>query len=94
MDSFQGHYKNGTNNTRDYRYFAGMYLLIRIIHFVPSIFDMKFRQKTNFLKFLAPYVFSVLFGVFRPYKKDIYNHVDCAFFGLLVLSEFWLMSDI
>ena len=94
MDSFQGHYKNGTNNTRDYRYFSGMYLLIRIIHFVPSIFDMKFRQKTNFLKFLAPYIFSVLFGVFRPYKKDIYNHVDCAFFGLLALSEFWLMSDV
>ena len=26
-DAFQGCYKNGTNGTRDYRYFAGLYLL-------------------------------------------------------------------
>jgi len=30
MDSFQGCYKNGTSGTRDCRYFAGFYLLIRI----------------------------------------------------------------
>ena len=32
MDFFQGCYKNGTNNTLDYRYFAGLYLLITFIY--------------------------------------------------------------
>ena len=30
-DAFQGCYKNGTNGTRDYRYFAGLYLFFRIV---------------------------------------------------------------
>ena len=30
-DAFQGCYKNGTNGTRDYRYFAGLYLLFRAV---------------------------------------------------------------
>ena len=33
MDAFQGHYKNGTNGTRDCRYLTAMYLLVRIVYF-------------------------------------------------------------
>ena len=39
-DIFTGPYKNGTTNKLDYRYFAGFYLLLRIIilllHFIPQ----------------------------------------------------------
>jgi hypothetical protein len=31
MDTFQGHYKNGTNGTRDLRFFSGLYLLLRAL---------------------------------------------------------------
>ena len=37
MDFFQGCYKNGTNNTLDCRYFAGLYLLIRFIYHISII---------------------------------------------------------
>ena len=30
-DTFNGYYKNGTEGTRDYRYFAGLYLILRIV---------------------------------------------------------------
>ena len=30
-DAFQGRYRNGTIGTRDYRYFAGLYLFFRIV---------------------------------------------------------------
>ena len=33
MDAFQGCYKDGTNGTRDCRYFAGVYLVVRIASF-------------------------------------------------------------
>ena len=31
MDVFQGPYKDGTNNSRDLRYFAGVFFLVRVI---------------------------------------------------------------
>ena len=31
-DTFNGYYKNGTQGTRDYRYFAGLYLILRTVH--------------------------------------------------------------
>ena len=31
MDTFQGHYKNGTNGTRDLRFFSGLNLLLRVV---------------------------------------------------------------
>ena len=33
MDAFQGCYKNGTDGTRDYRYFAGLYHLLPYLVF-------------------------------------------------------------
>ena len=30
-DTFNGYYKNGTEGTRDYRYFAGLYIMFRIL---------------------------------------------------------------
>ena len=86
MDSFQGCYKNGTNNTRDYRYFAGIYLLIRLVNNVPNFFDSHY---TVAIHFLTPLVVSLLFGVLRPYRKDKFNRLDCAYFGLYALINIW-----
>ena len=92
MDSFQGCYKNGTNNTRDYRYFAGIYLLIRIVFHFPDVFGIGYRQIImKAIKFLMPFIASFLFGILRPYKNDIYNRLDCGYLGLLAFSEFWVL---
>ena len=85
MDFFQGCYKNGTDNTLDYRYFAGLYLLIRLIHHI-SVFYSDWSYTTITRTFLSLTV-SILFGVLRPYRKDFYNRLDCMFFGLLTLGS-------
>ena len=84
MDCFQGCYKNGTNNTRDYRYFAGVYLLIRFVHHIDVFIEYGFVA-TN-VQVILPLVASLLFVVFRPYRNDFYNYFDCAFFSLLTFG--------
>ena len=84
MDCFQGCYKNGTNNTRDYHYFAGVYLLIRFVHHIDVFIEYGFVA-TN-VQVILPLVASLLFVVFRPYRNDFYNYFDCAFFSLLTFG--------
>ncbi len=90
MDCFQGCYKNGTNNTRDYRYFAGIYLLIRLAYQISAVIDMNY--KNDYFYVLVPYLASLLFGIFRPYRVSFYNRLDCAYFGFLALGRFWVMA--
>ena len=84
MDCFQGCYKNGTNNTLDYRYFAGLYLLIRFINHISRIYSV--GSYTIIIQGILYLTVSILFGVLRPYRNDFYNRLDCMFFGLLTLG--------
>ena len=86
MDHFQGCYKNGTNNTWDYRYIAGMYLLIRIIFHIPDLLSIK---DYTAIYILTPLAMSLIFGIFRPYCTDVYNRLDCTLFGLLAIARLW-----
>ena len=87
-DAFQGCYKNGTNGTRDFRYFAGLYLLFRIILLVAFISPASYRWLilTPF-----PVVASLLFAYFRPYKNNYFNILDCLCFALLAITTFLIM---
>ncbi len=71
------YFKNGTSKaTRDCRWFATIYLLMRIIFIAAS------SQRYNILVYLF-YIFLVivlLLGV-RPYKKDGYNYLDSFLLG-------------
>ena len=82
-DAFQGSYKNGTNGSCDYRYFAGLYFLFRIVMFVYFITSMTYIQLilTPF-----PVVVSLLFAYFRPYKNNLFNIIDGLAFALLELT--------
>ena len=91
MDHFQGCYKNRTNNTWDYRYIAGMYLLIRIVYHIPDILSIKHYTA---IYFLTPLAMSLIFGILRPYRSDAYNHLDCVYFGLLAFIRLWGMCGI
>ena len=85
MDAFQGCYKNGTDGTRDYRYFAGLYLLFRVLTFgdILSYFIVQHRNPDLFLT-----IFSFSFALCRPYKNNCFNVVDCLFHAILALFIF------
>ena len=90
MDNFQGCYKNGTNNTRDYRYIAGMYLLIRIVYHILDNIILK-QIYNNILNVLTPLSMSLIFGILHPYRTDTYNRLDCVYFGLLAFVQLWVV---
>ena len=89
-DVFTGPYKNGTTNKLDYRYFAGIYLLLRIIivllHFIPVFQIVSSFQASIFILFCGTIM------IFRPYQRNINNFN--AFFIVLFLVIFSIMSAV
>ena len=90
-DAFQGCYKNGTNGTQDYRYFAGLYLLFRIVLLVAFIFPMIYQWLIQIP--LSVFVL-LMFAYFRPYKNNLFNIIDGLAFVLLGLTIFLIMYAI
>ena len=88
VDAFQGCYKNGTNGTCDGRYFAGVYLICRILYLITYTFI-----STHFwlVVILLPITISLSFALVRPYRKNHYNIIDSLSFALLSLAAFWIM---
>ena len=80
---FQGSFKDGTGSAteRDYQVFAGVYFLLRFLIFISS----SFMSPKDFLA-LQQFICTVallVFAVFRPYRKEVYNIVDMCMFALL-----------
>ena len=80
VETFQGCYKDGTNGTRDYRYFAGLYFILRIIFVL-----LNYASAVTFINVSAGLCCftALLFAFLKPYKKKIYNIVDTLIFSLM-----------
>ena len=89
-NAFQGCYKNGTNGTRDYRYFAGLYLLFRIVLLAAFISPSAYMW---LILIPFPVVVSLSFAYFRPYKKNYFNIIDCLGCALLALTIFLIVYE-
>ena len=76
-DVFTGPYKDGSRNTRDFRYFAGFYLFLRII-----VLFLYFMRKDNHILISQIALFATFGGmimIFRPYKQNIHSFLDLLF---------------
>ena len=92
-DVFTGPYKNGSGNTSyDYRFFAGFYLLLRIL----IIF---FQFNSFFLYFDSFFISSIIqcclisllaltVGSFRPFQRNIHNF--CEVLVLVFVITFFI----
>ena len=85
IDSFQGCYKDGTNGTRDCRYFAAALLSARVLFFI--IFAL---CRTVLFYGGAQFVLitlAMMIAIMQPYKPQfsVYNAVDSVLFLLLAL---------
>ena len=85
LNAFYGCYKDGTTaNSRDYRYFAGLYFIFRIMFCVANSIVTDFN--IHFLSHQTLCTMGILcFSVCRPYRDDFYNNLDAAMFALLGL---------
>ena len=91
VETFQGCYKDGTNGTRDYRYFAGLYFILRIIFVL-----LNYAPSTTFINVSAGLCCftALLFAFLQPYKKLIYNVVDTVIFSLMGTIYFIISCNI
>ena len=81
----QGYFKNGTTpGTRDYRWFAGVYLLLRII-FIAFSAQAYQHVVYQMIFIITP---AIILGL-RPYKKDRYNYFDSFLFLVLAIGSSW-----
>ena len=91
-DAFHGCYKNGTNGTRDYRWFAGLHLLMRFI--LVAIYDLTFYNGiSNVFMLLCVLFYMAALAILQPYKSDIHLKLDLTLFlGLSLWSTALLMD--
>ena len=76
-DVFTGPYKNGSENTSDYRFMAGLYLLARLIILSQLLFG--FPYYVNTLPIILPccfFLLAVVNLIFRPFQKSFYTFFE------------------
>ena len=80
-DIFHGCYKNGTNGTRDYRYFAGIYLIFRFVY----ILGLMLYMYSLIIGSVLAIVISLSFALLRPYRNNWFNILDSCSFAIVAL---------
>ena len=83
MDTFQGHYKNGTDGTRDFRFFSGLYLLLRVLVYGSTVLTYQISSCAYTTAIIAVLAISVALA--RPYRRFIHNFTDVCFLTLTQL---------
>ena len=92
MDAFHGSFKDGTDGTRDCRYFSAVYLgtgflLYIAFGFTPNIYFWP-------LTAMAHVSICILHVLFQPYKRALYNNVACIMYLLIALYSILFMAVI
>ena len=87
MDAFQGCYKDGTNGSRDCRWFAGLYLFARILLMV--FLGATLSQFVLPLVGCVALVVLFLTAVLQPYKSNFHNRINIFF---LLVTVFTVIS--
>ena len=83
-DVFTGPYKNGSNNTFDYRYTCGLFLLAKVI----IMFQFTFMcHGTLYVAMLCCFSLLILIVlIFRPFKRNIHNFCEVVLLLAIVIN--------
>ena len=90
MDAFQGCYKDGTNGSRDCRWFAGLYFFCRILIMV--LMGVTISQFFLPLVGCVALVSLLLAAVLQPYKANVHNRINIFFLLVIVLLVLLYMA--
>ena len=74
MDIFQGHLKDGTEGSWDWRYFSAGYFLTRLL------MGAEFFVLNQWAVY-TPLIVLLIIAIGRPYKKSLLNEVECSIFA-------------
>ena len=88
-DVFTGPYKDGSDNSKDYRWFAGLYLLLRVVFI--SLYILNHFSFTPSIVVGLQLVLTLLIciglNIFRPYKRNIHNFSESSLWLLLSITN-------
>ena len=73
VEAFQGHYRDGSDGGRDYRFFASIYIILRILAFSSRNFKFLVTIVTTLTSCT---LVGVIYAMVRPYKQNIFNIID------------------
>ena len=79
VEAFQGHYRDGSDGGRDYRFFASIYIFLRIIVFSSRDITPLVAIVTNLISCI---LVGVIYAMVRPYKQNTFNIID----GLILVN--------
>ena len=87
-DVFTGPYKNGTDGTYDYRFFAGFYLLLRVLivslqfGIFQSLFLSFFISST--LQCCLVSLLALTVFIFRPFQRNVHNFCEVLVLAFVI----------
>ena len=91
VDVFQGPFKDGTNGTKDYRYFSGCFLLIPLL--INLTFMLTLSSTYYPLACFWILIYLTLHLVFRPYKRLLHNYIAIAMSSAFLAFHWSLAID-
>ncbi len=84
VEVFQGCYQNGVVGRCDCRYFAGLYLIIRLVvnSSLPRFTSLTSADTITSFFYTALFVsVSAMFALLRPFRRNLYNIINTSFFA-------------
>ena len=92
VDAFQGCYKDGTNGTRNCRYFAALQLVLRLLFPLSFLFTEELITSI-FISFVVLVLYITLFVITQPYKYAVYNKTDIPLLMALLVAPVKMNYD-
>ena len=90
VDVFQGNYKDGTNNTKDYRFFSGVFFLTRFVLMATFVILNSLYSVLIFGTILTMLGFGV--AILHPQKTKLHYGFDCIILLLMSLLFFTIIA--
>ena len=89
VNCYQGHYKDGTNGTRDWRFFSIQFFLVQIIFVAIFVYSKSIYYYPVGAIFISIFIFIIL--AIQPYKKQfkVYTLIDS--FMLLIMDIIYIL---
>ena len=86
MDVFQGHYKDGTNNSKDFQYFAGIFLVAMVFAVVQCPLLTVFSLDTTGMSMTVLALSVTIIHPQRCHARYILNSMYLSFVSIIMFS--------
>ena len=94
-DVFTGPYKNGSDNTFDYRYTCGLFLLARLIIMFQLIFASSYILSAISIAQMCCFcVLTLIILIFRPFQKNIHNFCEVLFLFATIIYVILIFFEV